>query len=73
MSHMERRLTELETALAHAERAAEELSEVVRDQNGRIDLMARQIAALARRLRDLEEAASTSPGAAQADVRPPHW
>ena len=73
MSDTEKRLTELETALAHAERAVEELSEVVRDQAGQIDLMTRQIAALARRLRDLEEAASTSPGAAQADVRPPHW
>lgn len=62
MSDTEKRLTELETALAHAERAAEELSEVVRDQAAQIDLMTRQIAALARRLRDLEEAASTSPG-----------
>lgn len=73
MSDTEKRLTELETALAHAERAGEEMSEVVRDQAGRIDLLTRQIAALARRLRDMEDAASASPGAAQADVRPPHW
>lgn len=73
MTETEGRLTAIETALAHAEAEAEALSEVVRDQGARLDLLARQTAALARRLAELEEAAATVPGAVEADVPPPHW
>lgn len=72
MTETERRLTQLEMALAHAEAEAQTLSEVVRDQGSRLDLLARQTAALARRLAELEESAAV-PGAVEADVPPPHW
>lgn len=73
MTGTEGRLTAIETALAHAEAEAEALGEVVRDQGARLDLLARQTAALARRLAELEEAAASLPGAVEADVPPPHW
>ena len=73
MDGIEQRLVEVEMALAHAERQGEELSEVVRGQGARIDLLVRQVEALARRLREAEEAASAGLGTPAADVRPPHW
>lgn len=63
------RLTELEIALAHQERLAEELSDVVRAQSGRIDRLERAVLELAGRL----EAAEDGREAAPANVRPPHW
>jgi SlyX protein len=64
------RLTELEIALTHQERVAEELSEIIRAQAGRLDLVERALAGLAERLAELESR-DTSPPAAGA--RPPHW
>ena len=49
------RLTELEIALAHAERTAEELSAVVREQADRVALLERRVAVLAARLGAIEE------------------
>jgi SlyX protein len=64
------RVTELEIALAHQERVAEELSDVVREQAARLDALERRVDRLVARLAGLEEAAAAAPAA---DVRPPHW
>jgi SlyX protein len=64
------RLTELEIALAHQERAAEELSEIVRAQAGRLDRVERALAGLAERLAELETRDASPPAAG---ARPPHW
>ena len=64
------RLTELEIALAHAERTVEELSEVVREQADRVTALERRVAALSARIGVVEEGAATPPAA---DQRPPHW
>ncbi len=64
------RLTELEIALAHAERMAEELSDIAREQADRISRLERQLAALAARTDALEDGASAPP---PADRPPPHW
>jgi SlyX protein len=64
------RLTELEIALTHQERVAEELSEIVRAQSGRLDLLERALAGLAERLAELEAQATPPPAAG---ARPPHW
>jgi SlyX protein len=64
------RVTELEIALAHQERAAEELSDVVREQAARLDALERRVDRLVTRLAGLEEASAAPPAA---DVRPPHW
>lgn len=72
MTASDRRLTELEIALAHQERLGEELSEVVREQAERIDRLERRAALLLERLATLEEAART-PAGPPADERPPHW
>lgn len=69
MPEPDHRLTELEIALAHAERTIEELSEVVRGQDDRVALIERQLAALASRLRAIEDRAPPPP----ADQPPPHW
>ena len=70
MTDRDARLTELEIALAHQERLGEELSEVVRGQADRLDLVERRVAALLDRLAALEAGA---PAAPPADARPPHW
>lgn len=64
------RLTELEIALAHAERTVEELSDMVREQAGRVALLERQVAVLAARIAAVEDGAGGPPAA---DRRPPHW
>ncbi len=64
------RLTELEIALAHAERTVEELSDLVREQADRIGLLERRMASLAGRIGAIEEGAGAAPAA---DQRPPHW
>ncbi len=64
------RLTELEIALTHQERVAEELSEIVRVQAGRLDRVERALTQLAERLAELEAQAASRPAA---DTRPPHW
>ena len=62
------RLTELEIALAHQERLAEELSDVVREQADRLALLERRLAAIAERVAALEarrrRAARRAPAAA---------
>ncbi|MFT3973173.1 MAG: SlyX family protein [Amaricoccus sp.] len=63
------RLTELEIALAHQERLAEELSDIVRTQAERLDRLERTLALLARRL----AAAEDGPEAPAANAPPPHW
>jgi SlyX protein len=69
MSAPEARITELEIALAHQERVAEELSDVVREQADRIALLERRFAAMAERVAALE----ARPDATPAERRPPHW
>ena len=64
------RLTELEIALAHAERLAEDLSELVREQAERTARLERQVAALTERLAAVEAGVVMPPAA---DQRPPHW
>ena len=64
------RLTELEIALTHQERVAEELSEIVRAQADRLDLVERSLAKLAERLAELEARDAPPPAAG---ARPPHW
>ena len=64
------RLTEIEIALAHQERVAEELSDVVREQADRLALLERRLAAIARARRGARGEAPTPP---PAERRPPHW
>jgi SlyX protein len=63
------RLTELEIALAHAERTIEELSEIVRAQVVRIEALERRWTLLATRVAAAEEGAEP----ATVDRPPPHW
>jgi SlyX protein len=63
------RITELEIALAHQERVAEDLSDVVREQADRLALLERRLAAIAERVAALE----ARPDALPAERRPPHW
>ena len=63
------RLNELEIAIAHQERLAEELSEIVRGQADRLDRLERTLALLARRI----EEADGRPDAPAAHAPPPHW
>lgn len=65
------RITELEIALAHQERAAEEMSDVVRAQAERLDALERRVAVLLARLAAVEAAAPAE--APPASIRPPHW
>ncbi|NUB13896.1 SlyX protein [Azospirillum brasilense] len=66
----ERRLTELESRLAHPERMAEEMSAVLFEQGRTIDLMTMQM----RRLRDrIAELESGLPRAPQDEPPPPHY
>ena len=63
------RITELEIALAHQVRVAEDLSDVVREQADRLALLERRLAAIAERVAALE----ARPDAPPAERRPPHW
>ena len=66
---VERRLMNLETALAHATRVNDELSDIVADQSKRIEALERRIGMLMKREADRE-----SEGVEYvADQRPPHW
>lgn len=65
------RITELEIALAHQERAAEEMSDVIRAQAERLDTLERRVAVLLARLASVEATAPTE--APAASMRPPHW
>ncbi len=65
------RLTELEIALTHQQAMLDELSEVVRAQADRIDLLRAQLDRLALRLAAAE--AALPDDAPEADRPPPHW
>jgi SlyX protein len=66
---VERRLMNLETALAHATRVNDELSDIVADQSKRIEALERRVGMLMKREADRE-----SEGVEYvADQRPPHW
>jgi SlyX protein len=66
---VERRLMNLETALAHATKVNDELSDIVADQSKRIEALERRVGMLMQR-----EADRDSEGVEYvADQRPPHW
>ena len=69
MPEPDERLTELEIALAHAERTVEELSDIVRAQDGRIAALERRAVLLTTRLAAVEEGGAPAP----VDRPPPHW
>ncbi|MCW2243985.1 SlyX family protein [Azospirillum canadense] len=67
---VERRLSELESRIAHHERMAEELSSVMFEQGRTIDLLTAHL----RRLRDrVAELESGAPRASQDEPPPPHY
>ncbi len=68
---MDRRLRTLEEQLAHAVRAADEMSEVLRRQAERIDVMERRIAMLM--AQGAERAAAEGGSQLLTDPPPPHW
>ncbi len=61
----------LEEKIAHLERQAEDLSEVVTAQGRDIDRLSRLVAVLTERERAREQEGSG--GVILADERPPHW
>jgi SlyX protein len=66
---VERRLMNLETALAHATKVNDELSDIVAHQSKRIEALERRVGMLMQREADRE-----SEGVEYvADQRPPHW
>ena len=66
---VERRLVDLETALAHHIKVNDELSDIVADQSKRIEALERRVGMLMQREADRE-----SEGIEYvADQRPPHW
>jgi SlyX protein len=67
---MQQRLIALETRLAHYERMAEEMSDVMADQQRTIDLLTAQLRRLTERMRDMAAGWSPSP---QDDKPPPHY
>jgi SlyX protein len=71
MADTEARLTDLEIALTHHDRQAEDLGELVRAQADRLDLLERALRTLAERLAELESRDAAPPSAA--GTRPPHW
>jgi SlyX protein len=66
----EDRITALESRVAHYERMAEDLSDVIARQDRAIDVLTLQLHRLAERLRNLEAGADRSP---QDDRPPPHY
>ncbi|PKU23740.1 SlyX family protein [Telmatospirillum siberiense] len=69
-SALEDRLIALESRLAHHERMADEMSDVLTDQQRAIDLLTARIRRLQDRLKDVELGADRSP---QDDKPPPHY
>lgn len=67
---MQQRLIALETRLMHHERMAEELSDVIAEQQKTIDLLTAQLRRLTERMRDMAAGWSPSP---QDDQPPPHY
>lgn len=70
MTDTEQRLIALETRLTHHERMAEELSDVLAEQQRTIELLTAQVKRLTARMRDLAAGWSPSP---QDDKPPPHY
>ena len=66
----EERLIALESRLAHHERMAEEISDVLAAQGNTIDRLTAEIRRLRERLRDLEVAPVRAP---QDEPPPPHY
>ena len=67
---LEDRLVALETRLAHHERMAEELSDVITAQGRTIDLLTVQLRRMRERLGEMEAGWDRSP---QDDKPPPHY
>lgn len=67
---LEARLVELEMRLAHHERMAEELSDIIADQGRTIDRLTLQMRRLIERLLEVEAGGQRSP---QDDKPPPHY
>jgi len=67
---MRERLIALETRLTHHERMAEEMSDVIAEQQRTIDLLTLQLRRLTERMRDMAAGWSPSP---QDDKPPPHY
>jgi SlyX protein len=67
---LELRLVELESRIAHHERMAEDLSQVIADQGRVIDLLVAQMRRLTDRIREAEAGWERSP---QDDRPPPHY
>jgi len=67
---MQQRLIALETRLTHHERMAEELSDVLAEQQRTIDLLTAQLRRLNDRMREMAAGWSSSP---QDDRPPPHY
>ena len=66
---VERRLVDIETALAHLSKVNDELSDIVADQFKRVEALERRVEMLMQR-----EAERESEGIEYvADQRPPHW
>ena len=65
----EKKITDLETAIAHHEMIISELSDIVNAQWKDIELLKKQLHKTNDKIAELE---STTSGA-QADVKPPHW
>lgn len=65
------RLTELEMQLAHVLRQSDELSDVVAEQAGRIEMLERRVVALMQRAAEQETAGAGS--VVLGDQPPPHW
>lgn len=66
----EDRLIALESRLAHHERMADEMSDVLAGQQRAIDLLTAQLLRLRDRMRDVELGSERSP---QDDKPPPHY
>lgn len=67
---LENRIIALESRLAHHERMADELSDVLAQYGSTIDLLSEQVRRLRNRVRDLEAGDPRSP---QDDKPPPHY
>lgn len=70
MTNIEERLIALESRLTHHERMAEEMSDVIAEQQRTIDLLTLQMRRLSERMRDMAAGWSPSP---QDDRPPPHY
>lgn len=69
-SPLDQRVTELEIRLAHHERMAEEMSQVLFEQSRTIDRLTLQVRHMRERLADVEAGGGRSP---QDDKPPPHY